>query len=237
MEKLTEQTLQDKSNAILTDFDSPSDTLFISFAGVGMGMGVPIFEFYNLWRELDVKKIYVRDTEKMFFHTGLKDFSDSLEDTVTKIKALIQSCGAKRVVTFGNSMGGYACALYGYLLEADEIHAFAPTTVVGPIKRMIMFDTRAWQYHVRLYQNPKAQWKYFDLRSLINPKVKLNIHYDGDYRVDRWHAKWMRKRGGNVHLFPYHIGGGHRVIRNLKKSGDLKRILSEAITGEPVEAK
>ena len=67
MRELNEETIQDKSNAVLTDFESDSDTLFISFAGVGMGMGVPIFEFYNLWRELDVKKMFVRDTRKMFF--------------------------------------------------------------------------------------------------------------------------------------------------------------------------
>ena len=156
-----------------------------------------------------------------------------MEETVDNLKGIIKDAGVKRVVTFGNSMGGYACTLYGYLMEVDEIHAFAPTTVVGPVKRIMLLDGRVWQHHIRLYRHPKTHWNLFDLKKLVNPKVKLNIHYDGDYRPDRWHAKYLYKKNKNIHLHPYHIGGGHRVIRNLKQSGDLKRILTEAQTGIP----
>ncbi len=53
---LTRENLRDPRYAVLTDFSSPSETLIVSFAGLGAGNNCPPFEFGGALRNFDVKK-------------------------------------------------------------------------------------------------------------------------------------------------------------------------------------
>lgn len=225
--KHSDELMKSTEHSVLYDFDVDSDVLMINFAGVGIGLGVPYFEFSRMLDEHKVKKIFVRDHAKSWYHAGLKDVGDNIDQCIEPLKKLIAESGAKYVVTMGNSMGAYAAILYGVLLDADEVLAFAPTTFANLSLQIRHWDMR--KHYTYMRKSPVKMKKYFNLANvpgIENPRIQ--IFFDTDYRNDRVHAENLGKRFDNVMLRRYH-GGKHSVIKLIKKSGDLTRILSETI--------
>ncbi|MEO1712479.1 MAG: hypothetical protein AAFU60_04005 [Bacteroidota bacterium] len=226
--KHSDELMKSTEHSVLYDFDVDSDVLMINFAGVGIGMGVPYFEFSRMLNDQKVKKIFVRDHAKSWYHAGLHGVGNNIDECVEPLKKLIAESGAKYVITMGNSMGAYAAILYAVLLEADEALAFAPTTFANLSLQIRHWDIRKHFTYMR--KSPVQMKKYFNLAKVPGmEKPRVNIFFDTDYRNDRVHAENLGKRFDNVHLRRYH-GGKHAVIKLIKKSGDLSRILSETIS-------
>ncbi|HHJ51391.1 MAG TPA: hypothetical protein ENJ88_10890, partial [Phaeodactylibacter sp.] len=97
--------MKDASVSVMTDFDGSSEVLLISFAGVGIGVGVPYFEFLKILRGVPVQKMFVRDVYKSWYHAGLKGLSANVDQSVEVLRGMIEESGARRVLTLGNSMG------------------------------------------------------------------------------------------------------------------------------------
>ncbi|MBR9921786.1 MAG: hypothetical protein GYB31_13180 [Bacteroidetes bacterium] len=226
--ELTTDRLQDTDYTVLYDFSASSDTLLIVFSGVGLGIGVPYFEFLRTVEEFNVLKIFVRDNRKSWYHGGIIGLGDTIDESLPPLKKLIRESGAKKVVTLGNSMGGYAAILYAVLLEADEVLAFAPTTFANWKNRFKYWDHRG---HFKYLKNAiKKPFKYYDLLKVPGiEKPKINIFFDTDYRTDRSHAQHLGNSLANVQLHRFN-GGKHKVIKNIKNSGRLREILESALT-------
>jgi len=63
---------KDGGAAIAMDFSSKSDVMLIAFGGLKKGIGkITPFEFFNLTKGIEVKKIYVRDMNQAWYHRGL----------------------------------------------------------------------------------------------------------------------------------------------------------------------
>ncbi len=220
--------MKDTSVSVMTDFDPGREVLLISFAGIGIGMGVPYFEFLKLISDLPVQKMFVRDVYKSWYHAGLKGLAANIDEGADVLRGLIEESGAKRVLTIGNSMGGYAAILYGALLEADEVLAFAPTTFANWKNRLRYLDFRPLFRYFR--RSPVKTPKYCDLARVPGvDKPRIEIYFDAGYREDAAHARHLAKANPNVTLHPCHIGGRHHVIKKLKERGELKDIIRSSI--------
>ncbi|MCB0704426.1 MAG: hypothetical protein KDC34_03915 [Saprospiraceae bacterium] len=222
--ELTPERLQDKDFTVLTDFNVESEVLLIVFSGVGLGIGVPYFEFLNALNDYKIRKIFVRDNRKSWYHGGIIGMGDTIDETLDPLRKLIKESGAKKIVTLGNSMGAYAAILYGVLLGADEVLAFAPTTFANWKNRFKYWDHRG---HFKYLKNATIKpWKYYDLLEVPGiDKPHIQIFFDTDYRTDRAHAEHLGKSLDNVDLKRFH-GGKHKVIKNIKNSGELQNIFS-----------
>ena len=69
-----------------------------------------------------VREIFVRDVTKQWYLHGISSSVDSVEKLVGLLKEL--TAGTK-IITVGNSAGGYAACLYGALLGAVQIFSFS----------------------------------------------------------------------------------------------------------------
>jgi hypothetical protein len=83
------------------------------------------------------------------------------------------------------------------------------------------------------YWGIKSPQKYFsDLKQKLKPnkKTKTNffLHYCHTFRLDRIHAEQL-KFLNNVSLIKHPIGA-HELIKKIKETGDLEKIIKETVT-------
>ena len=229
---------KDGGGSIAADFSPDSDVMLIAFGGLKKGIGrIAPFEFFNLTKDVLVKKIYVRDLKQSWYHATLPGIADSPHGTVDGVaghlRKLIKQQRPRKVVCVGNSAGGYAALLFGCLIGAHVVHAFAPQTYIDKAGRKRNGDSRWEGAQIRNAHNSKTRREgYFDLRGFLPLRktgTKYHIHYQSGSRVDRGHAERMR-RVPRVVLHSYSEGGDdHYLVVHLKKSGVLKRILAREL--------
>ncbi len=219
----------DRSLALVTDFSQQSDRMLISFGGIKGFRVIPPFEFFNLTQALPAKKIFVRDFSQSWYQAGLPGLADSVEGIAAYLREQIKAQGTKRLVLLGNSMGGYAALLFGALLDADVVLAFAPQTYLGLGRRLQTGDLRWFKQLRRAEKNCKTPL-FLDLRAFLGSlpprRGSYHLYYSRNEIWDYFHARHLR--GTFVQLHESR-GSGHRLVRDLRDSGQLQQILVEAL--------
>ena len=202
----------------------------MAFGGLKRGFGlIPPFEFFRITREVDTKKLYVRDMNQAWYHRGLPGIADNIDGVAVYLKNMIREQQPRKVVAVGNSAGGYAALLFGYLLSANIVLAFSPQTFISKQERALHGDDRWEEYQIlNAHQSPTRQEKYFNLKRTLGARrtgTKYRIYYQQENRLDRIHAKRMRVVP-NVFLHPRPEGGDdHHLVVHLKRNGALKKML------------
>jgi hypothetical protein len=226
-----ERNIKDPSLSVVSDLSFQNRPLLMAFGGIYGALGIPPFEFYGLTKNLKVNKIYLRDLSQTWYHSGLPGISNSIDETTSFLKRTIHASEVKNVVVMGNSMGGYAAILFGILIQADIIHAFSPPTSIAD-EKYIRHKKKA----LRVKKNFPN--KYFDLKNLIksnNYYGSIHIYYDAKDKIDSKHAMHL-KRSKNIELHSF-VGGGHGLIRELKDSGQLRKIITSSFNNQPNQVK
>lgn len=175
---------------------------------------------------MNANKIYLRDHSQTWYHSGLSGISKSIDQTAHFLRRKIDEALVSKVIVIGNSMGGYAAILFGILLKADIVHAFSPHTFIHNEKYI-----RSKEQIRNVHNNFSNE--YFDLGRVIkthNNIGELNIYYDSKNKRDKKHAMHL-KRIQNI-TFHSFSGGGHRLIKLLKESGELNDIILSALNGD-----
>lgn len=230
--EFSRENLKNPSFVMLHDYISTSETLFVCFSGMGPEGMVPPFEFAGVLRNYDVKKLFVRDTFNLIFHNGLENETTDIPQTVDLLKKMIEKSKATRVIFIGNCQGGYAALLFGALVGVDRVISFAPLTFLDRENCQKHNETRWPEAFQRFYTHPSCDPQYFDLLKIEGiDKANIYVYYDVDFAADAVHSERLLQLPG-VQLFSY-TGGEHLMVRNLKKSGELDRILQNAITMAP----
>jgi len=177
-------------------------------------------------------KIYLRDLHAAWYHLGLQGLTRTVDETAELLGRCIDEQAPERVVTIGNSAGGYAAILFGALLKADAVLAFVPQTCIGRRKRLMIRDSRRNDAMWRVLRYPQRAVRYMDLRHVPGvTQPDIHIFFCGAHGLDKRHAERMRQP--NVVLERY-AAGGHHIARMLKRSGELKPIvLSHIETSRP----
>ncbi len=228
-----EKEIIDTHSSISMDGSFPGQPLLVAFGGIAGELGIPPFEFFNLSKEFNVNRIYVRDLTQSWYQMGLPGLADNVEEVSLVLKEKISELNANKVVFIGNSMGGYAAILFGILLNADIVHAFSPQTFINRFHRFIYRDRRWRKYLTNVYKN--SHKKYFDLRKVIHQDSRklhceINIYYSSNHRLDKIHAEHM-KNIGIITLHSY-AEGGHRLVKTLRDEGSLKSIINNSLNCE-----
>src|ERR1043166_1107156 len=221
--------LQDPSVSFVRESCPGSRAMLIAFGGIKLGIGMPPFEFFRLARNVPAHKLFFRDVHQAWYHRGLPGVASRLEGISEFLRTEVASNGVKRVALFGNSMGGYAALLFGALIQAGEVHAFAPQTFLSPWLRLRHRDYR-WRRHIRHAYLSADGFRYLDLRRTLRhaSQTQFHIYFSSENRLDAVHARHL---GGipNV-LLHDRSEGGHQVVKLLRDGGLLQQIIHRALT-------
>jgi predicted 2-oxoglutarate/Fe(II)-dependent dioxygenase YbiX len=237
----------DIKNKSWTDVDdfifekNDSETLFISFAGMGWKQSIPTFNFYNFMKSYkNVDKLFLRDTGPpnssvwmcRYYLLGFRHNTNSLEESIEFIRNLIGT-KYKKIVAFGCSAGGFAAMLYGNLLKFDEIIVFNGQSVINHVKDEIIKDVynapRTCRFLSMQRKESDLYQKCLDLKSFQPFHPKISFHYSdkSNKGCDKLHAEYL-KFDKNIRLIE-HDSRDHLLALELKRSGDLKSIIDKCL--------
>jgi hypothetical protein len=215
----------DDNNGFLIE-KRDSNHLVVIFGGINQGIGIPVFEFFNILNNKKSDKLFIRDFNQMWYLNGVD--SDIFNFSKLKIKLNDKIKDYDKVSFVGNSMGGYAAILFGVLLNVDEVVAFSPQTFISSFYRFWFLDIR-WRKQINRIHKAKLYSEYYDLKTVLKNHTEyttsINLHYCSANRLDRIHSTRLKSLR-NIHLISY-PNGGHGLVKELKKTGELQQILNQ----------
>jgi hypothetical protein len=217
--------------SVSLDMASDSRTLLLAFGGMEGRIGMPPFEFLRLTGEIPVKRLFVRDLRQSWYHRGMPEHGTTIEEVRESLASLIASHDVERLVTAGNSAGGYAALLFGTLLGAESVLCFAPQTILDLTVLAEMGDHR-WDGRLTpLVEADAVDPRWVDLGSALQPArhadTRYQVYVDETLHVDLLHAERLLGLDG---LRLYRFGRGkHHLVRALREVGALERILRTAL--------
>ncbi|MBK3517683.1 hypothetical protein [Carboxylicivirga marina] len=227
---LSEASLADNNVSVIKDISEVNSTLIVVFGGIACKLPIPVFEFMKSLDKYNVDKVFIRDFHQAWYQLGLKGLSTSVEETVIYLKKLLNSSYYKKVIFIGNSAGGFAAMLYGWLINVDEVHAFAPQTFTNKLNRYIYRDYR-WLEQIKELHSKLPSSKYQDLKRIQKciRKTKTHIYWDCNDRLDNNHT--TRLKHNSITKLAFNKGG-HNVIKLLKQDGQLDTILESILKND-----
>jgi hypothetical protein len=195
-------------------FDPARRVLLLAFGGLAGKLGLPVFEFFHLTSRFEqTNTIFLRDSRKLWYHAGLPGIGGDVESIAAFLQRYTEHPSTQRVITFGNSGGGYAAMLFGQMLQVNEVHAFSPKTSIEPLVRLRFLDIPTWRNFTQpllLWLFHRGQRQYFDLKKRLiehpSTGTQFHIYYSSDNRIDRRNATRMVSQR-NVCLHPYPAAG------------------------------
>lgn len=199
--------------------------LVIAFAGVMGGLGgIDVPEFSKSLRagaaERDV--IFVRESPPAWYNSADENL----------IATLAAAGTGKRVLTLGNSMGGFAAILFALLLPGPcRSLSFVPQLSIH--RDEVPFEPR-WKSHAEAM----AVWRYRTCLPAAQNRAKGAAHLlicgSGD-PADIRHVERILEEAANPAMALIVDGSGHEVAQYLKAHDALVPLL-DALMGETVSA-
>jgi len=220
-----EERLADASAGFVAEPPRAGVCALVAFGGIRGGLGVPPYEFFRVTEDLHVRRVFVRDLDQVWYQRGIRGLAGTPEAAAAVLRAEL---GPEPVVTVGNSAGGFGAIWFGAMLGAVEAHAFAPQTAIDRWHRLRWMDLR-WMAEMhgvrRLHPDPE----HLDLRRylLAHPSsLRIHLHVSAGHGRDMRHARHLEGLPGvAIERYP---SGGHRLVTDLRDTGDLAGILRAA---------
>jgi len=201
-----------------------SRTLLVLFAGLGIGAAPPTFIFRRfLAPYTHVDKLFLRDLSRSWYLHGLPGVSADVASTVAYLRQ--RRTDYDRLLFLGCSAGGTAAILYGELVPADRVIAFAPQTVLGERKPRELRDDR-WEPALVRLRASLADSRHLDLAATVPLHTGVDIYYPHGSPEDRAHAEALA--GPRVRRFPQ-PGASHVIALEMRDDGRLKAVVDEAL--------
>lgn len=201
----------DSDLRVTTAGDPAAPGLFVCFTGIRQAMGgIGAEEFVGSTAMPGYSALFVSDLERSWYN-GFEP--ERLADV------LRPRAEGKRVVTIGNSMGGFGAIWATTLLDVDVAIAFAPQFSVHP--DIVPGEER---------------WKEFTSRIEHFRHPSLEKAFAGNARIytingDDDEEHWSRFPQGSNRQHVVIAGSGHDPALSVKKSGALSDLLTTCIRG------
>jgi len=229
----------------LVDRVEPGAPLVLSFGFVDWDQP-PRFDFFGRTKKLENRRgrrfnrILVRDIHNSWYHRGVPGLGGHVDEVATSLRGLVRSIRPGRVMTIGQSMGGYAALLFGMLLGAERIVAFGPLSHLDPEEAIRQGDLRFLRIMQELAADPPRSGYYdlaqlgerLDYRGRIDLIFGTNSGVPGDDQgnLDAIHAlRLARPRDVALHPYP---GSDHAVVKWLIDHKLIDDILADLLAGD-----
>lgn len=202
---------------ILVERGEDPGTAVVAFKGFGGVLNRSRFDFLAITGLLRHSRILLRDDSFTCYLAGIPGLADSCEALTGVIRDRLAELAPTRTMMIGPSGGSFAAILYGHLLGADDVHAFAPFTNLDPQWSIEHGDPQDRLRHAatleRLAALPPQAQRYFDLCEVLrewNGHTRYNIHVCANSpRELKRAARLEGLPGVTVHRHPCDT---HRVV-------------------------
>jgi hypothetical protein len=207
------------------------DLVFLSFAGLNLGMGMPPFEFLRSFREKGVPGWFLKDFHQSWYQQGLLGLSSDMEGTREVLGQLLAPHSGARLVTLGASSGGFAAIVFGCWLGAKRVAAFSPQTAITKriIAQYAALDTPDAVEFLNSGKGVRDLAEFLDEQSAAGRELpEITVYYGADHPQDTKEARRLEAISA-VRLVPVEGVEGHSVTAALKRQGRLEGILNGLI--------
>lgn len=223
MPTFTEQ-LADPTRGFAID-QQGTERAMVAFGGISGELQMPPFEFFGLARDLPVTKIFIRDVHQCWYARGVDGLGPDLRSVALAIDELAKEQRFAPVL-FGVSAGGFAALAASALIPGSRAIAFSPQSTLRRLDRLKMLDRR-WSRNIASLRQVRP--RVDDVRPLIaNADTRSReVYVASGHRLDMSHARALRGLPGvTIRELAHH---DHRVVKALKKSGELQNIIEDAL--------
>lgn len=207
--------------------DSGQAVTLVAFGGIKGELGVPPFEFFNITRNMNVRRIFVRDLSQKFYHGSMRPLGETIPQVADSLRPLL---GDAPTIFVGNSAGGFAALAFGSLLKASSVLVFSPVVRLDRGWRFRHLDAR-WSAQISgINRGPGAQREFLRLDEFLRstpPCGRCLVYYPAHSRLDRLHSEMLRDTR-NLSLVPLRERE-HSITAKLRDSGRLERILLDSV--------
>lgn len=204
-----------------------SDTAVVSFSGLtnlNTRKTAP-FNFVRSVHRYPVNKIYLRDVHSCWYQLGTYGYG-SVQALSYELKRMLKKLGTQHSIFVGNSAGGFAALLFGFLCEADHIVAISPQTDLSLALRQHADKKMVYTYNPNTMSRANNS-QYFKASNFSKKyRGRLDIHYAGQSLPDVQHAGELVNIA-NYYRYNYNK---HDLVKHLKNTKLLNRILRNAVT-------
>jgi len=121
----------------------------------------------GLTEHLNVSRVFVRDLEQCWYQRGLKGLGTNVLDAAGGLLKVGQQLFTNENRLRWHASGGFAAAMFGSLLGADEVIAISPQTTIRRIHRLRLGDRR-WKLQIRKARASCVDPVHLDLVAMRN---------------------------------------------------------------------
>lgn len=230
--------------AFLVDEVYTGAPLVITFGFVSWD-NKPGFDFYGRLKKLEatsgqpLNRIMVRDCQNGWYHWEIPGLGQHVDEVAANLKSMIEAIQPSKVITIGQSMGGYAAIMFGTLLQADLILSFGALSFLCPKEALTYHDRRWLGVMMDLEQIPPPV-RYMDLPALCREMgetsemhlffgTKPDENTTDSVNLDVLHAfRYAPLRNCSLHPYPE---SGHAVVKYLIDTKRIDDLLGQYILG------
>lgn len=197
------------------DPDAPG--VFVCFTGTQLAMGgIDAEEFVGSTRLPGFSALFVSDLSRSWFNAFPPEML---------VDAVAERIEGKRVITLGNSMGGYGAIWASKYLPAETAIAFAPQFAMSAAA---MPGEKRW----RKFRKSIKQWRHESLADHFRDEVRY-VTINGDEPLDRQHWNQLPQGPNMEHLLV--AGTQHFPAAHFKKAGILGEVIALCTEGSSPE--
>ncbi|WP_141521605.1 alpha/beta hydrolase [Novosphingobium sp. PC22D] len=195
----------------LGDPDAPG--VFVCFTGTLLAMGgIDAEEFVGSTRLPGFSALFVSDLARSWYNAFAPEtFTEAIADRIA----------GKRVITLGNSMGGYGAIWASKYLPVETVIAFAPQFSMHP---EVMPGEKRW----RNFRRKIGQWRHRSMEDHFREDVRYYT-INGDAPEDREHWTQFPSGANMEHLLV--ADTGHYPAARFKQAGILSEVIAQCTEG------
>ncbi len=209
----------EEDNYIIRRYENDSNTVAVYFSSNGIyypnteeQFRKRIFEENRYdWLRLGLKdvhtEVFFRDVYKQYYVAGCSRALDSVDRIADFIGNEILT-GSDRLVTVGNSAGGYMAFLIGTLLHADMVFDFSGQfDLTGDVEK---------EFLLKKYRDDDLRSRYYNLANLKAAGYTFPdtyYFYSGLCEADKYQSELMKKADdGHIRMFEFNTATHERTM-------------------------
>lgn len=212
------EILIDDDELELSWLDGRSDRLVVSFTGIGLkDRPVQGIEFPRIASADGANKVaFVVDRKRSWYNTpGL------IGRVVEAIRALAARKGVRRIVTLGNSMGGYGAVLFANPLGAERAISFVP--------QFTMNDKVVREHRWQEYKAAMASFAVDSLAGSMAPPTRFFVLHGGRGQDRKQYMPFPQGPHIDHYILPLRT---HAAATKMKQTGVLDPLIAALLVGE-----
>ena len=227
---LRELLRDDRRAEVQVAAGEPGAPAVIVFTGMADRVSVPLETIDRMFAARGLSAIYCRDFSRRMYVHGIPSLAPDAAGTAVALRSLLDTLGATKVITLGNSTGGHGAIHYGLRLQADAVLSYAgPTNATAGF--LAPFDERSGILARRLNRDPVAG--ELDLRPMVDraeARVQVHLIHGAGMHEDRIHAEYLAGLPG-VHLHGDPKCADHGVLSHHMADGQFVALLERVVAG------